>query len=54
MFELAFLFKSQGEMDKAMKALEFARSNYKDYSMESRLHFRIQAALQLWRKTSSD
>ncbi|KAM7093681.1 tetratricopeptide repeat protein 39B isoform 4-T4 [Molossus nigricans] len=54
MFELAFLFKSQGEMDKAMKALEFARTNYKDYSMESRLHFRIQAALQLWRKTSSD
>lgn len=30
------------------------RNNYKDYSMESRLHFRIQAALHLWKKTSSD
>lgn len=30
------------------------RNNYKDYSMESRLHFRIQAALHLWRKPSSD
>ncbi|XP_070351491.1 tetratricopeptide repeat protein 39B isoform X9 [Equus asinus] len=54
LFELAFLYKSQGEIDKAMKVLETARNNYKDYSLESRLHFRIQAALQLWRKPSSD
>ncbi|XP_054583634.1 tetratricopeptide repeat protein 39B [Eptesicus fuscus] len=53
LFELAFLYKSQGEIDKAFKTLETARNNYKDYSMESRLHFRIQAALQLWRKPSS-
>lgn len=53
LFELAFLYKSQGDIDKAFKALETARNNYKDYSMESRLHFRIQAALQLWRKPSS-
>lgn len=53
LFELAFLYKSQGDIDKALKALETARNNYKDYSMESRLHFRIQAALQLWRKPSS-
>uniref|UniRef100_A0A8C8WUY1 Tetratricopeptide repeat protein 39B n=1 Tax=Panthera leo TaxID=9689 RepID=A0A8C8WUY1_PANLE len=54
LFELAFLYKSQGEIDKAIKTLETARNNYKDYSMESRLHFRIQAALHLWKKTSSD
>ncbi|XP_051044077.1 tetratricopeptide repeat protein 39B isoform X4 [Phodopus roborovskii] len=54
LFELAFLFKSQGEIDKAIKALETARNNYKDYSLESRLHFRIQAALHLWKKPSSD
>ncbi|XP_066113380.1 tetratricopeptide repeat protein 39B isoform X1 [Saccopteryx bilineata] len=54
LFELAFLYKSQGEIDKAIKVLETARNNYKDYSMESRLHFRIQAALQLWKKPSSD
>ncbi|XP_042127297.1 tetratricopeptide repeat protein 39B isoform X2 [Peromyscus maniculatus bairdii] len=54
LFELALLYKSQGEIDKAIKALETARNNYKDYSLESRLHFRIQAALHLWRKPSSD
>ncbi|EGV93114.1 Tetratricopeptide repeat protein 39B [Cricetulus griseus] len=54
LFELAFLYKSQGEIDKAIKALETARNNYKDYSLESRLHFRIQAALHLWKKPSSD
>lgn len=54
LFELAFLYKSQGEIDKAIKVLETARNNYKDYSLESRLHFRIQAALHLWKKPSSD
>uniref|UniRef100_G3QSN4 Tetratricopeptide repeat protein 39B n=1 Tax=Gorilla gorilla gorilla TaxID=9595 RepID=G3QSN4_GORGO len=54
LFELASLYKSQGETDKAIQSLETARNNYKDYSLESRLHFRIQAALHLWRKPSSD
>ncbi|XP_023068887.2 tetratricopeptide repeat protein 39B isoform X2 [Piliocolobus tephrosceles] len=54
LFELASLYKSQGEIDRAIKFLETARNNYKDYSLESRLHFRIQAALHLWRKPSSD
>ncbi|XP_028020946.1 tetratricopeptide repeat protein 39B isoform X1 [Balaenoptera acutorostrata] len=54
LFELAFLYKNQGEIDKAIKVLETARNNYKDYSLESRLHFRIQAALHLWKKSSSD
>ncbi|KAB0398732.1 hypothetical protein E2I00_003573 [Balaenoptera physalus] len=54
LFELAFLYKNQGEIDKAVKVLETARNNYKDYSLESRLHFRIQAALHLWKKSSSD
>lgn len=34
--------------------LSVFRNNYKDYSLESRLHFRIQAALHLWKKSSSD
>uniref|UniRef100_A0A8C0KHP6 Tetratricopeptide repeat protein 39B n=1 Tax=Canis lupus dingo TaxID=286419 RepID=A0A8C0KHP6_CANLU len=34
LFELAFLYKSQGEIDKAIKTLETARNNYKDYSMD--------------------
>ncbi|KAK7832377.1 hypothetical protein U0070_011825 [Myodes glareolus] len=53
LFELACLYKSQGDIDKAIKTLETARNNYKDYSLESRLHFRIQAALHLWKKPSS-
>ncbi|XP_006864567.1 PREDICTED: tetratricopeptide repeat protein 39B [Chrysochloris asiatica] len=54
LFELAFLYKNQGDIDKAIKVLETARNNYKDYSMESRLHFRIQAALHLWKKSPAD
>nr|XP_033775049.1 tetratricopeptide repeat protein 39B isoform X2 [Geotrypetes seraphini] len=44
-YELGLLYKERGERDKAIKHIETAKTNYKDYSMESRLHFRIHAAL---------
>ncbi|KAM4706396.1 tetratricopeptide repeat protein 39B isoform 2-T2 [Discoglossus pictus] len=44
-YELGLLYKQQGDRDKAILFIETAKSNYRDYSMESRLHFRIHAAL---------
>ncbi|XP_044128185.1 tetratricopeptide repeat protein 39B [Bufo gargarizans] len=44
-YELGLLYKEQGDKDKAIRFIETAKNNYKDYSMESRLHFRIHAAL---------
>uniref|UniRef100_A0A9J7ZUA6 Tetratricopeptide repeat protein 39B n=1 Tax=Cyprinus carpio carpio TaxID=630221 RepID=A0A9J7ZUA6_CYPCA len=45
LYELGLLYKQQGDCVKAMRFIEDAKLNYKDYSMESRLHFRIHAAL---------
>ncbi|EOB01868.1 Tetratricopeptide repeat protein 39B, partial [Anas platyrhynchos] len=45
MYELGLLYKQQGEREKAVRYIETAKNNYKEYSMESRLHFRIHAAL---------
>ncbi|XP_031440476.1 tetratricopeptide repeat protein 39B isoform X3 [Clupea harengus] len=45
LYELGLLYKQQGDFAKATKYIEDAKLNYKDYSMESRLHFRIHAAL---------
>ncbi|KAL7988673.1 hypothetical protein Chor_007592, partial [Crotalus horridus] len=45
MYELGLLYKQQDERGKAIRCIEAAKNNYKDYSMESRLHFRIHAAL---------
>ncbi|XP_012687139.2 tetratricopeptide repeat protein 39B-like isoform X2 [Clupea harengus] len=45
MYELGILYNQQGETKKAITYIENAKMNYKDYSMESRLHFRIHAAL---------
>ncbi|XP_060061891.1 tetratricopeptide repeat protein 39A isoform X2 [Erinaceus europaeus] len=44
LLELALLFMEQGKNEEAVKLLETAKQNYKNYSMESRTHFRIQAA----------
>ncbi|XP_058159589.1 tetratricopeptide repeat protein 39A isoform X3 [Dasypus novemcinctus] len=44
LLELALLFLEQGRSEEAIKLLETAKQNYKNYSMESRTHFRIQAA----------
>ncbi|XP_007568150.1 tetratricopeptide repeat protein 39B isoform X1 [Poecilia formosa] len=45
LYELGLLYKQQGDFVKATSYIEKAKTNYKDYSMESRLHFRIHAAL---------
>ncbi|XP_038660379.1 tetratricopeptide repeat protein 39B [Scyliorhinus canicula] len=44
-YEMGLLYKQQGHNDKARVHFETAKNNYKDYSMESRLHFRIHAGL---------
>uniref|UniRef100_A0A8C5AQC2 Tetratricopeptide repeat protein 39B n=1 Tax=Gadus morhua TaxID=8049 RepID=A0A8C5AQC2_GADMO len=51
LYELGLLYKQQGDIAKATSYIENAKSNYKDYSMESRLHFRIHAALNSLRGT---
>lgn len=45
MYELGLLHKQKGDFDKAISIMESVKANYKDYNMESRLHFRIHAAL---------
>ncbi|XP_061921485.1 tetratricopeptide repeat protein 39B isoform X1 [Entelurus aequoreus] len=45
LYELGLLYQKQGDVSKAAVFMENAKSKYKDYSMESRLHFRIHAAL---------
>ncbi|XP_053481270.1 tetratricopeptide repeat protein 39A isoform X2 [Ictalurus furcatus] len=45
LLEHSLLCLEQGRREEAIKLLEMAKQNYKNYSMESRTHFRIQAAL---------
>lgn len=45
MLELALLYLQTDRREEAIKLLENAKQNYKNYSMESRTHFRIQDAL---------
>ncbi|KAF4802923.1 tetratricopeptide repeat domain 39B [Turdus rufiventris] len=45
LYELGLLYKQQDEREKAIRYIETAKNSYKEYSMESRLHFRIHAAL---------
>uniref|UniRef100_A0A674MVF5 Tetratricopeptide repeat domain 39A n=1 Tax=Takifugu rubripes TaxID=31033 RepID=A0A674MVF5_TAKRU len=51
LLEHGLLCLEQGRRDEAIKLLEAAKQNYKNYSMESRTHFRIQAALHKARGT---
>ncbi|KAM9329017.1 tetratricopeptide repeat protein 39B-like [Gastrophryne carolinensis] len=44
-YELGLLCKQQGNKEKAIQLIETAKTNYKKYSMENRLHFKIHAAL---------
>ncbi|XP_032873840.1 tetratricopeptide repeat protein 39B isoform X5 [Amblyraja radiata] len=53
-YEMGMLHKGQGEWEKAKRAIETAKNNYKDYSMESRLHFRIHAALNSLNTSNQD
>uniref|UniRef100_A0A8C5WNB7 Tetratricopeptide repeat protein 39B n=1 Tax=Laticauda laticaudata TaxID=8630 RepID=A0A8C5WNB7_LATLA len=50
-YELGLLYKQQNEREKAVRFIETAKNNYKEYSMESRLHFRIHAALSSMKVT---
>ncbi|KAJ8281383.1 hypothetical protein GJAV_G00067030 [Gymnothorax javanicus] len=52
-YEVGLLYKQRGDFPKAISILESAKQNYKDYSMESRLHFRIHAALESLRDSNS-
>ncbi|KAK9540499.1 hypothetical protein VZT92_002948 [Zoarces viviparus] len=45
MYELGLLHKQKGDINTAITMMENVKMNYKDYNMESRLHFRIHAAL---------
>ncbi|XP_019956910.2 tetratricopeptide repeat protein 39B [Paralichthys olivaceus] len=45
MFELGLLHKQKGDIQTAITVIENVKLNYKDYNMESRLHFRIHAVL---------
>jgi hypothetical protein len=42
--ELALILVNSGQIDEAGVLLETAKTSYKDYSLQSRLHFRIHAA----------
>ncbi|KAJ8270123.1 hypothetical protein GJAV_G00110620, partial [Gymnothorax javanicus] len=46
LLEHGLLCLESGRREEAIALLETAKQNYKNYSMESRTHFRIQAALQ--------
>ncbi|KAM6456472.1 tetratricopeptide repeat protein 39A isoform 1-T1 [Liasis olivaceus] len=54
LLELALLYLDQGKIEEAIKILERAKQNYKNYSMETRTHFRIQAALHQARSFPDD
>ncbi|KAM9717941.1 tetratricopeptide repeat protein 39B isoform 3-T3 [Menidia menidia] len=45
LLELGLLHRDQGDLNRASAFIQDAKTNYRDYSMESRLHFRIHAAL---------
>ncbi|XP_045902554.1 tetratricopeptide repeat protein 39B-like [Micropterus dolomieu] len=45
MLELGLLHRQKGDINTAITMIENVKVNYKGYSMESRLHFRIHAAL---------
>ncbi|XP_056466030.1 tetratricopeptide repeat protein 39A isoform X2 [Gadus chalcogrammus] len=45
LLELSLLCINQNRRDEAIKLLHKAKTNYKDYSMESRTQFRVHAAL---------
>nr|XP_020447540.1 tetratricopeptide repeat protein 39B-like isoform X3 [Monopterus albus] len=44
-YELGMLHKEKGDINTAIKLIDSVKMNYKDYNMESRLHFRIHAVL---------
>ncbi|KAK2829317.1 hypothetical protein Q7C36_017307 [Tachysurus vachellii] len=54
LLELGLLYADTGRREKAIKLLQKAKNNYKEYSMESRTQFRIHAALSKLKADTSD
>ncbi|XP_012681189.1 tetratricopeptide repeat protein 39A isoform X1 [Clupea harengus] len=54
LLELGLLYIDLGRREEAIKRLQKAKHNYKEYSMESRTHFRIHAALSKLKADTSD
>ncbi|XP_029563123.1 tetratricopeptide repeat protein 39A isoform X3 [Salmo trutta] len=54
LLEHGLLCLEQGRKEEGIKLLETAKQSYKNYSMESRTHFRIQAALHKAKATSEN
>ncbi|TSK87530.1 Tetratricopeptide repeat protein 39A [Bagarius yarrelli] len=54
LLELGLLYADTGRRDQAIKFLQKAKNNYKEYSMESRTQFRIHAALSKLKADTSD
>ncbi|KAG9338762.1 hypothetical protein JZ751_025198 [Albula glossodonta] len=54
LLELGLLYTNLGRKEQAVKMLQKAKNNYKDYSMQSRTMFRIHSALSNLKADSSD
>ncbi|KAL6477081.1 hypothetical protein MHYP_G00155800 [Metynnis hypsauchen] len=54
LLELGLLYVDTGRREQAIKLLQKAKNNYKEYSMESRTQFRIHAALSKLKADTSD
>lgn len=54
LLELGLLYTDTGRRDQAIRLLQKAKNNYKEYSMESRTQFRIHAALSKLKADMSD
>uniref|UniRef100_A0A6Q2Y265 Tetratricopeptide repeat domain 39A n=1 Tax=Esox lucius TaxID=8010 RepID=A0A6Q2Y265_ESOLU len=54
LLELSVVYMDTGRKEEAIKLLLKAKTNYKEYSMESRTQFRIHAALSKLKADSSD
>uniref|UniRef100_A0A3B1JRE5 Zgc:158403 n=1 Tax=Astyanax mexicanus TaxID=7994 RepID=A0A3B1JRE5_ASTMX len=54
LLELGLLYIDTGRREQAIKILQKAKNNYKEYSMESRTMFRIHAALSKLKADTSD
>uniref|UniRef100_A0A674D4B6 Zgc:158403 n=1 Tax=Salmo trutta TaxID=8032 RepID=A0A674D4B6_SALTR len=54
LLELSVVYMDTGRKDEAIKLLVKAKTNYKEYSMESRTQFRIHAALSKLKADTSD
>ncbi|TRY56052.1 hypothetical protein DNTS_017902 [Danionella cerebrum] len=54
LLEMSLLYIDTGRKEQAVKLLQKAKNNYKEYSMESRTQFRVHAALTKLKADTSD